>query len=225
MSHSITLYLVRHGQTMFNQMNRAQGWSDSPLTAAGREGAARLGDGFAREGVRFDLACASDSGRAVETASLILSHAGQADLPLRRDARLREWCMGDFEGGPVQDFLDAFTARFPGDPYHPDRFHALPDWADCLLDHDSTGMVQPFDVICRRLTDGLTDLMQTAEQMGADKVLAVSHGLAIKTVLYVLARDRMEEAANLKNTSVCTFRWDGTALHPLVLNDTPYLEE
>ena len=41
--------------------------------------------------------------------------------------------MGDFEAGPVDAFLEAFAAKFPGDPLHPDRFHALPDWADCLL--------------------------------------------------------------------------------------------
>ena len=224
MSHPVTLYLVRHGQTEFNLKGLAQGWSNSPLTDAGQEGAARLGAGLAREGVRFGLACSSDSGRAVDTARLILTHAGQADLPRRQDPRLRERCMGDFEAGPVDAFLEAFAAKFPGDPLHPDRFHALPDWADCLLEHNSEGAVQTFDAICQRLMEGLEDLMREAEEAGIDNVLVVSHGLAIKTVLYILARDRMDEAGNLKNTSVCTFRWDGTALHPLVLNDTHYLE-
>ena len=145
MSHPVTLYLVRHGQTEFNLKGLAQGWSNSPLTDAGQEGAARLGAGLAREGVRFGLACSSDSGRAVDTARLILTHAGQADLPRRQDPRLREWCMGDFEAGPVDAFLEAFAAKFPGDPLHPDRFHALPDWADCLLEHNSEGAVQTFD--------------------------------------------------------------------------------
>ncbi len=26
------VYLVRHGETMFNQLNKVQGWADSPLT-------------------------------------------------------------------------------------------------------------------------------------------------------------------------------------------------
>ena len=29
------LYIVRHGKTMFNTIDRAQGWSDTPLTAVG----------------------------------------------------------------------------------------------------------------------------------------------------------------------------------------------
>ena len=30
----VNIYLVRHGKTMFNTIGRAQGWSDTPLTAA-----------------------------------------------------------------------------------------------------------------------------------------------------------------------------------------------
>ena len=29
------LYLMRHGQTLFNTLNRIQGWCDSPLTQEG----------------------------------------------------------------------------------------------------------------------------------------------------------------------------------------------
>lgn len=30
-----TLYLVRHGETLFNIQNKIQGWCDSPLTENG----------------------------------------------------------------------------------------------------------------------------------------------------------------------------------------------
>ena len=29
------LFIIRHGKTMFNTIGRAQGWSDTPLTAEG----------------------------------------------------------------------------------------------------------------------------------------------------------------------------------------------
>ena len=31
------LYLMRHGQTLFNTLNRIQGWCDSPLTEKARQ--------------------------------------------------------------------------------------------------------------------------------------------------------------------------------------------
>ena len=36
------LYIVRHGKTMFNTIGRAQGWSDTPLTAEGERGIREL---------------------------------------------------------------------------------------------------------------------------------------------------------------------------------------
>ena len=32
------LFVIRHGRTMFNTIGRAQGWSDTPLTAEGERG-------------------------------------------------------------------------------------------------------------------------------------------------------------------------------------------
>ncbi len=31
----ISFYIIRHGETLLNSLNRAQGWSDSPLTGNG----------------------------------------------------------------------------------------------------------------------------------------------------------------------------------------------
>ena len=47
------LYIVRHGKTMFNTIGRAQGWSDTPLTAAGERGIRELGIGLRESGLPF----------------------------------------------------------------------------------------------------------------------------------------------------------------------------
>lgn len=31
------LYLMRHGETLFNKLGKVQGWCDSPLTETGKE--------------------------------------------------------------------------------------------------------------------------------------------------------------------------------------------
>ena len=62
---SVKLYLVRHGKTMFNTIGRAQGWSDTPLTAEGERGIHELGIGLRESGLTFERAYSSDSGRTI----------------------------------------------------------------------------------------------------------------------------------------------------------------
>lgn len=48
------LYLMRHGQTLFNTLNRIQGWCDSPLTEKGREQARQVRAYFEKHDMTFD---------------------------------------------------------------------------------------------------------------------------------------------------------------------------
>ena len=101
----VRLYLVRHGKTMFNTIGRAQGWSDTPLTAEGELGIHELGIGLRESGLQFDRAYSSDSGRTIQTMGIILEELGlQGKIPYRMDKRIREWCFGSFDGarwGPL----------------------------------------------------------------------------------------------------------------------------
>ena len=61
---SKNLYLMRHGETLFNVQKRIQGWCDSPLTEAGEEQARQARTFFEGEGIQFDRLYASTSERA-----------------------------------------------------------------------------------------------------------------------------------------------------------------
>ena len=65
------LFVIRHGRTMFNTIGRAQGWSDTPLTAEGERGIQALGIGLRESGLEFTRAYSSDSGRAIQTMGII----------------------------------------------------------------------------------------------------------------------------------------------------------
>lgn len=226
MKGTVKFYIVRHGQTMFNLLDRAQGWSDSPLTPLGCTDAARLGEGFRREGVHFAAACSSDSGRAIETAEILLEHCGQQTLPRQQDKRLREWCLGHMEGGANHDFLTAICEQ-DGTPFPlKDLNRRLREAADYIHEHlDSTGMSQSFDQIATRLTGALRDLGEAVAAQGGGNVLVVTHALSIKTIVYLLAHERLEEVAMIRNVSVCRFAYEGGAFQALELNDTHYLDE
>ena len=80
------LYIVRHGKTMFNTIGRAQGWSDTPLTAEGEHGIRELGLGLKESGIEFKRAYSSDSGRTIQTMGIVLEEMGlTGKIPYRTD--------------------------------------------------------------------------------------------------------------------------------------------
>lgn len=65
------LYLVRHGQTMFNRQKRIQGWCDSPLTDMGKRQADAVKDYFEKHVISFDHAYCSTGERCSDTLERI----------------------------------------------------------------------------------------------------------------------------------------------------------
>lgn len=62
-----TLYLMRHGETLFNVHHKNQGWCDSPLTERGHAQARIAGRHFRELGIRPDHFFSSTSERASDT--------------------------------------------------------------------------------------------------------------------------------------------------------------
>lgn len=87
---TLRLWLVRHGETAWSRAGRLCGWTDVPLTSAGRRQATALAETF--DGLSFDGVWSSDLRRAAETASAIAGDAVVADR------RLRELHFGELEG-------------------------------------------------------------------------------------------------------------------------------
>lgn len=97
----LTLYVVRHGETDWNAIQRYQGQTDIPLNDTGREQAARngrtlaalLGDRLAA----LDY-CASPLSRASQTMEILRRSAGLDPLAYATDDRLKEINFGHWEG-------------------------------------------------------------------------------------------------------------------------------
>lgn len=124
------LYLVRHGQTMFNEKRVIQGWCDAPLTELGRAQAQRIGRYFEQAGIRFDRACTSTLTRTQETIACI------TDMPYDRIEGLREWGFGAFEGERV-----SLMPPFP--------------WGDFYVPFGGEGQLQVRERVCRTLGDAM----------------------------------------------------------------------
>lgn len=202
----VTFYLVRHGETLLNARNRAQGWTDSPLTRTGEETAAELGRRLKE--TAFDAAYTSDMRRAVQTAGLIL--AQQENPPaVQTDARLREWCLGALEAEHNQSMLQKIAGWLGGSPSFAELNRRLPEVAQAIYEHDTTGMAEPFSAIADRLSGALGAIAHSVEQSGGGRVLLVTHAFAMKTLLYLFARERLYKMDKVRNAEIFRLRYDG----------------
>jgi 2,3-bisphosphoglycerate-dependent phosphoglycerate mutase len=120
-------WLVRHGQTTWNALGLAQGQRDEAvLTRRGMRQAWAVAGHLCDQPVR--ALYASDLRRAMQTAAPLASVLG---LPVIRDARLRERCLGTREGGLLAAISAADTGLREGRVADPD---ARPSGGESLRD-------------------------------------------------------------------------------------------
>ena len=195
----VRFYIVRHGQTLLNSLDRAQGWADSPLTEAGKQMAADIGQKL--KGIDFDAAYASDMLRAVQTAELVLEAGGKSGVPIEKDARLREWCLGCMEAENNGVFIKKVSDWLGGITSFAELNQRLPDVADTIYD-DTTGMAEPFQAIEERLKAAFMDTAQRHGMEESSNILIVTHALAIKTIIHLFAPEQLGKLGEVKNASV-----------------------
>ncbi|MFZ5642295.1 MAG: alpha-ribazole phosphatase [Bacillota bacterium] len=97
------LYLIRHGETVWNSEMKLQGHADIPLSERGIEQARALAGRLASRPMSA-IYC-SDLGRAVETAREIAASRGIEVIP---DRALRELNFGEWEGLTFKQIKDKY---------------------------------------------------------------------------------------------------------------------
>jgi glucosyl-3-phosphoglycerate phosphatase len=110
------LFVLRHGETVWNREGRLQGQLDSALTPLGHAQAERQGAILARVVPEGAVAISSDSGRARVTAGIALAGKG---IEARPDPRLREVALGVWQGLTIAEvkagWPDLTAGRAPED--------------------------------------------------------------------------------------------------------------
>ena len=89
-----SIYIMRHGQTLFNKQLKIQGWCDSPLTPLGIKQAEIASKYFKDNNIKFDDAYSSTSERASDTLEIV------TDMDYKRLKGIKEWNFGALEGEP-----------------------------------------------------------------------------------------------------------------------------
>jgi len=170
--------LVRHGVTDWNQQGRAQGQRDVPLNMDGISQANKVAHRLASE--NWDIIYSSDLMRASATAEIIARAAGIREI--HYDARLREKTHGRLDGTTVEERIELWGEN----------------WRE--LDH---GDEKESDML-RRSLHFLQDLLLLHPD---GRVLLVSHGAWIKTLLAALFVDK--EITFIDNTCVTVIEKHG----------------
>ncbi|MGZ8359750.1 MAG: histidine phosphatase family protein [Allosphingosinicella sp.] len=139
-----TLFIARHGETVFNASARMQGSTvHTPLTRAGFAQAEKMGEALRRRlGPRPSLDLwSSTAGRALQTLAVIAEHLELDWHRARTDTRLGEIDIGEWSGryyadvvadqGPIVDRATGlFSCRPPGGESYAEVGARLQDWLD-----------------------------------------------------------------------------------------------
>jgi broad specificity phosphatase PhoE len=180
------LYLMRHGQTVFNLGSHCQGWIDSPLTEKGIEQAHEAGRLMREQGFEFDHFLSSTSERASDTLEVVMRELYGEVRPYERLKGLKESGFGSYEHAPV-------------------------DIVSPMLDRQEDALVpfgaEPFDLVGDRMLDTLAYVMR---RPGFESVLAVSHRRSVRAFLTRVLGHRDLEA-DLPNCGVARFDFDEDA--------------
>ncbi len=173
----LKIYLLRHGETVWNTEQRLQGHLDSPLTEKGRDQARNNGNRLRLliRDEKFRL-ISSPLGRCRQTAELIGSELGFDADQIELDDRLKELCYGDWEGKTKREIQtkDAVLHQ----KRITDRWNVAAPGGECYSD------------VANRLSSWLTELED-------ETIIVVSHGCAGRILRGLHGKLDPDEISNL----------------------------
>lgn len=163
----MVIYIVRHGETLWNVQRRLQGRKDIELNENGRLLAQKAAD-MLRD-VPFTACFSSPLRRAVETAEIIL---GERNVPICTDERIIEISFGSMEGFDGSSAQPGFSDAYWNFFHAPEKY--IPAEGGETLEN-----------LCSRTKEFLLDITSRPE-LEEETVLVTSHGAAMRALLNAL---------------------------------------
>ena len=103
-----TLVLMRHGESVWNQLDKFTGWTDVELSAKGIQEAKVAGIALLQNNLEFDLAYTSVLNRAIDTLHHVLEEGHMTWIPVIKDWHLNERHYGALQGKNKTESIDEF---------------------------------------------------------------------------------------------------------------------
>lgn len=165
---ALTIYLIRHGKTVWNTEGKLQGSGDSALVEEGILGAKKAG--VALKNIPFNVAYSSMQKRAQDTADYILAENNLTNIPHFHHKGLNEFDFGGWEGVRSIDLQD-------NDEYWimkrtPAEYQAKSNGGEL------------FEQLYQRVTNVFNQIIELHQN--DSNVLIVSHGMTLTLLTAVL---------------------------------------
>lgn len=197
------IYLVRHGQTIWNHDMRFQGTSDIELSDLGIKQAKMLAERFSD--TKIDAIYSSNLNRAIDTAKIV---AKTKKIDVIQKECLKEISFGDWEGlnkTQIDEKWPGALEKFFKDPI------------DCSIPNGEN-LLQ----VQKRTVDCLSGIIKENK---ARRILVVAHGAVIRVILADILQMNLSAIWNLRqeNTAVNIINSYNDRKIVSLINDTSHL--
>ena len=182
------IYLVRHGETVFNVKGRYQGQLDSPLTEYGIEQVSDIAHMLrvtAHDMSRMKV-ISSPLGRTLQTAQIICSTLGYDFRKVKIDDRLTEVSLGSWDGLTISEIEE----QFPGTLANTNQYN----WYFNNLDGET------YEMVAARVSSWLDSIKNFP------RVIAISHGLSGRILRGIYAKLEKTKALQLEVSQNTIFK-------------------
>lgn len=209
---AVTIYLVRHGRTVWNIEGRLQGSGDSALVEEGIIGAKKTG--IALKDVPFTAAYSSMQKRAQDTANYILAENKLSNIPHFHHKGLNEFDFGSWEGMKSLDLQEN------------EEYWVMKRTPAEYLAKTNGG--EQFEQLYQRVTQAFNQIAQLHQNDG--KVLIVSHGMTLTLLTAVLKGIAWQDFRNeekhsfIINTAITQVEVDNGKVTVLEFNNIDHLD-
>ncbi|WMM26500.1 histidine phosphatase family protein [Tissierella sp. MB52-C2] len=199
------IFLIRHGQSEWNKLNKIQGQKNTILTELGEKQAAHMGNRLIEENI--DIIYSSDLKRAYDTAKII---SNIINKPLISSEAIREINFGQWEGLNTEELQEKYKNQYRTWTKEPDKLNM--DGAETLEDLKHRGMKYIENIV---------------KENQNKNIAIVSHGVMLKVIILGLLGVEMSHYKNISlnnvSLSIVECRTYNNVL--TLLNDTSHLKE
>lgn len=166
-----TLYVFRHGQTIYNEQHIFTGWEDSKLTPLGVEQAKKVAGML--KGKKIDVAIVTSLSRSRDTMAEILKHHPECE-EIFTDDRMIERRYGALEGTSHKTYLET---------------HGADELQDIRrsYDHPPPGGESIKEIVEGRVGEFLSDLVAYMKKYHVNVAIS-AHGNSIRALRKIMEK-------------------------------------